>query len=648
MEKKILKFSLLSLFFIFYSSASFSEEQIPTDVFGSPPLISNVQISPSGEKIAVFATLENGDSAILVRDLTKNEPYKRIASSDNKSLKLTSFSWFDNEIILARAWLAQDIFNTKTDYYRLLRVNVDGSGFEPLFKKRHFKDLPLRWEAGNQTQIIDMLPDDDENILVQLRMSNARSPDVVKLNIRKNSVKTVKKGVAGVGSWMTDEDGRVRIGRTYDRDTSTGSIIFQREGSTKWRTVWEYSSFSEDAISVLGFGEAPNKVWYEAYKDGRVAVFSADISKQNIEPELVYSHPKRDVETYLRYRKDKKDPIGIGFRDENFHHVTWDKETSDFEKSIYELFPDKEVYFLGTSDDRNRYLIFAENSSTPGSFYLGDKKLGTLDLVANSYPALANKVLPAKKELFYKARDGLDIEAFLTLPEGKDKNLPTIIFPHGGPIAADDEKGFDYWTSFFANRGYAVVQMNFRGSTGYGFDFMKAGLGQWGGQMQEDVEDATYWAINEGIADPNRICIVGGSYGGYAALMGAATSDLYQCAVSFAGVSDLLLLLDGGRRYGGEETLRIMLGDKSRTELKEISPVNLADQIKIPVLLVQGEDDSRVLLKHGEDMRDAMKEAGVDYIYIQQEDSDHFLTLKKNRLQFFKETEKFLKKHIGN
>ena len=301
-----------------------------------------------------------------------------------------------------------------------------------------------------------------------------------------------------------------------------------------------------------------------------------------------------------------------------------------------------------TSDDRNRYIIFAENSSTPGSFYLGDKKLGTLNEIAHSYPALANVELPPKKAFFYKARDGLDIEAFLTLPEGKNKNLPTIIFPHGGPIAADGEKGFDYWTSFFANRGYAVVQMNFRGSTGYGYDFMKAGLGQWGGQMQEDVEDATYWAIKEGIADPDRICIVGGSYGGYAALMGAATSDLYKCSVSFAGVSDLLYLLDGSRRYGGEEGLRILLGDKSRSELKEISPVNLADQIKIPVLLVQGDDDSRVLLKHGEAMRDAMEETGVDYIYIQQEDSDHFLTLKKNRLQFFEETEKFLQKHIGN
>ena len=139
-----------------------------------------------------------------------------------------------------------------------------------------------------------------------------------------------------------------------------------------------------------------------------------------------------------------------------------------------------------------------------------------------------------------------------------------------------------------------------------------------------------------------------GSYGGYAALMGAATSNLYKCSVSFAGVTDLLYLLDESRRYGGEETLRIMLGDKSRAELKETSPVNLADQIEIPVLLVQGDDDSRVLLKHGQSMRDALEEARVEHIYIEQEDSDHFLTLKRNRLEFFKETEKFLEKYIGS
>ena len=645
MQKKLISLAFLSLFLIFNEFA-YSEEQIPTEVFGSPPLISTVKISPNGEKIAMYATLQNGESAILVRDLTENKPLKPIATSDNKTLKLLGFSWFSDDIILARAWLASDFYGTKLDNTRLLRVNVDGTGFEPLFKKRHFKDLP--WQPPQQTGIIDWLEDDKDHILVQIPMSNMRSPDVVKVNVKKNTIKIVKKGVAGTRSWMTDEYGEVRIGRTYDRDRSAGTIIFKDSGSTKWRTVWKFKTLGEDSVGVLGFGKDPNKVWFEAYKDGRIAVFSADISKQNFEPELVYSHPKRDVESSLRYKEGSKDPIGISFRDENYHLITWDEEQAEFEKRIYELFPDQDVYFGTTSKDENRYIIFVENSSTPGSFYIGDKKLGTLDLITHSYPALANKVLPAKETISYKARDGLDIEAFLTLPEGRDKDLPTIIFPHGGPIAADGAKGFDYWTSFFANRGYAVVQMNFRGSTGYGYDFMKAGLGQWGGQMQEDVEDATKWAIEKGIADPERICIVGGSYGGYAALMGAATSNLYKCSVSFAGVSDLLYLLDDSRRYGGEETLRIMLGNKSRQELKDTSPVNLADKIKIPVLLVQGDDDSRVLLKHGQKMRDAMEEAGVNYKYIEQENSDHFLTLKRNRLQFFQETEKFLKNHIGN
>ena len=468
MEKKFLSLSLLSLLFIF-SGVTYTQEQIPTDVFGSPPLIGTVKISPSGEKIAMYATLQNGDSAILVRDLTKSgSPLRPIATSDNRTLKLLGFNWFNDDIILANAWLAADFYGTKLDNTRLLRVNVDGTGFEPLFRKRHFKDLP--WQPPQQTGIIDWLEDDDDHVLVSVRVSNMRSPDVVKLNVKKNTIKIIKKGVAGTGGWMTDEYGEVRIGSNYDRLRSEGSIIFKDHGSTKWRTIWKYKTLSEDSVSVLGFGEEPNKVWFEAYKDGRIAIFSADISKQNFEPELVYSHPERDVEIYLRYKDGSKDPIGISFRDENYHMITWDKDEAEFEKNIYELFPDQDVYFGTSSKDENRYIIFVENSSTPGSFYLGDKKLGTLDLVAHSYPALANSVLPSKEAIVYQARDGLDIEAFLTLPEGKDKNLPTIIFPHGGPIAADGEKGFDYWTSFFANRGYAVVQMNFRGSTGYGYD----------------------------------------------------------------------------------------------------------------------------------------------------------------------------------
>ena len=647
MKYKYSPYFLLSCMILFFTEVSVSEEQIPTDVFGSPPLIADVKISPSGEKIAVDATLGNGDSAILVRDLSKNDPLRPIVSSDNKTLKLTGFSWFNEETILSRAWFAADYYSTKIDLTRLVKINVDGSGFKTLFKKRHFKELPDNFPQ--RSSIIDYLLNDDDHILVQIRTSNYRYPDVVKLNIDKNSIQMVQKAKTHVRSWMTDEEGRVRVGNKYERDQEISSaILFKDLNTNKFRTIWEFANLSEDSKAILGFGENPNKVWFEAYEDGRLAVFSTDLSKQSIEPTLVYSHPKRDVDTRLRYKKGKKDPIGLYFRDENYHLVTWDEKEAKFEKSIYKLFPGKEIYFLSSSKNGNRYILFVEDTSTPGSFYMGDRKKGTLELIADSYPALVNVELPQKEAVNYQARDGLEIEAFLTLPKGKKKNLPTIIFPHGGPIAADGAEGFDYWTSFFANRGYAVLQMNFRGSTGYGYDFMKAGLGQWGGQMQDDIEDATKWAIDQGIADSKRICIVGGSYGGYAALMGAATSDLYQCAVSFAGVSDLLYLLDESRRYGGEEVLRIMLGDKSRSELSETSPVNLTDQIKVPVLLVQGDDDSRVLLKHGRKMRDAMEDSGVNYIYIEQEDSDHFLTLKRNRLQFFKETEKFLKKHIGN
>ena len=355
MEKKLLSISLLSLFFIF-SGITYSQEQIPTDVFGSPPLIGTVKISPNGEKIAMYATLQNGDSAILVRDLTKNEPLRPIATSDNRTLKLLSFNWFNDNIILASAWLAADFYGTKLDNTRLLRVNVDGTGFEPLFRKRHFKDLP--WQPPQQTNIIDWLEDDDDHVLVSVRVSNMRSPDVVKLNVKKNTIKTIKKGVAGTGGWMTDEYGKVRIGSNYDRLRSEGSIIFQEHGSTKWRTIWKYKTLSEDSVSVLGFGEEPNKVWFEAYSDGRIAIFSADISKQNFEPELVYSHPERDVEAYLRYKEGSKDPIGIGFRDENYHMITWDKEEAEFEKNIYELFPDQDVYFGSKSKDENRYINF--------------------------------------------------------------------------------------------------------------------------------------------------------------------------------------------------------------------------------------------------------------------------------------------------
>ena len=225
MEKKFIQYLLVSLIILFFNGISSSENQIPTEVFGSPPLVSSVKISPSGKKLAMYVTLKNGDSAILVRELTKKEPLRPVVTSDNKSLKLLGFNWFNDETILASAWLAEDYYQTKLDNVRLLRVKVDGSGFKPLFKKRHFKDMPF---IPPQQSIIDYLSDDDEHVLVRVRTSSYRYPDVVKLNVDKNSIDILQKAKTQVVSWMTDQEGRVRIGRKYDRDAEiSGSIIFK-------------------------------------------------------------------------------------------------------------------------------------------------------------------------------------------------------------------------------------------------------------------------------------------------------------------------------------------------------------------------------------------------------------------------------------
>ena len=180
-----------------------------------------------------------------------------------------------------------------------------------------------------------------------------------------------------MGSWKTDRFGRVRIGRAYNPDKEKeNSVLFYDLQSKKWRTVLEFAEFSEDEINILGFGEDANEVWFLAYEDGRKAVFRADFSHNDLQPKLVFADPLRDVQGGLRYKKGSKDPIGIYFWDENNRLITWDKESFEFEKSVYDRFPDKEVYFISESKDGNRYVIFVENSSTPGVFYLGDKTLG--------------------------------------------------------------------------------------------------------------------------------------------------------------------------------------------------------------------------------------------------------------------------------
>jgi dipeptidyl aminopeptidase/acylaminoacyl peptidase len=245
----------------------------------------------------------------------------------------------------------------------------------------------------------------------------------------------------------------------------------------------------------------------------------------------------------------------------------------------------------------------------------------------------------------YKARDGLEIEAFLTLPKGRpEKKLPTLMFPHGGPIARDSE-AFDYWSQFFASKGYAVLQMNFRGSAGQGYSHMKAGLQKWGKEMQDDIEDGARYLIDQGIADPAKIAIVGASYGGYAALMGTVrTPDFYKCAISFAGVSDVYELVRDSRAFWLNYNVVDEQIGRDRKHLEEISPINYVDKIKVPILLIHGESDRQVKPFHSEEMHKKLQKAGKPVEFVSLPDEDHYLSMERNRIDTFKAMDRFLDK----
>jgi dipeptidyl aminopeptidase/acylaminoacyl peptidase len=320
---------------------------------------------------------------------------------------------------------------------------------------------------------------------------------------------------------------------------------------------------------------------------------------------------------------------------------------------LQRAFPGRHVHVYGWSADGTKTLASVETPSSPPIYYVVDFSTHRADIAGEEYPALAGVPLAQVKEISYKARDGTSIPGYLTLPATKTAELiPLVVFPHGGPQSRDYLE-FNWLAQFLASRGYAVLQPQFRGSTGFGDAFREAGYRQWGGLMQDDVTDGVHAMIDQGIADPHRICIVGASYGGYAALAGAAfTPDLYSCAVSIAGVSDLPALmreevpLYEGTISNSMSDWKAHIGGPNDSNLAAKSPINAVKAIKIPILIVYGTGDSVVPTAQSEKMAQALKSAGKSVSVAVLPGEDHWLSRTETRVQVLKELEAFLRLHL--
>lgn len=644
----VLSVSLL----IVYPSAAISE--LRTEDFSQLPDVSRVVLSPDGKRLASTIRINVGETqgvAVQVIDLDTKKN-KIVLFTDNSEFFMNWLSWKDNKTLLAGVFSPSErdtVVNVsrvryKTRDFHLMIIDTEADTVTQPFTRtflRRYNVLP-----SVRDYVVDVLPDDPEHILMQMPgvdIGYWREPIVFKVNIKTQNTSVYHPADTDVGHWISDQQHKIRLGLASDKD-GTQSTKFLDPESGKWLELWPHTIFSEDKVEPLGFDNDPNILFVRAYHQKRLAIFKVNLKDPELKRELVLADPVYDVKGRLIYSPLNKAVIGITSMEQGGTHF-FDKGLQTLQVKIDKAIPGNRNYIYSISDDQQKFLVFSTSSTDSGTYYLGQTNPIKLDAVAYSYKKLVPELLSKTQRIEYKARDGLTIEAYLTTPKNKPaKSLPTLVFPHGGPIARDND-AFDYWTQFFVNKGYAVLQMNFRGSDGQGIELRNAGLKKWGKEMQDDIEDGARKLVADGIADPNAIAIVGASYGGYAALMGVVkTPDFYRCAISVNGVANVFDLVKDNRAFWRSyNVVDEQIGNDNPT-LRAISPVNFADKIKAPVLLVHGTDDRQVEIKHSYQMRDALLKAKKDVTFVELPSEDHYLSNEKNRINTFRAMDAFLDK----
>lgn len=619
-----------------------TSQAIPVEHFSRLPQFENVVLSPDGKHIAFVQNfVKTGDSVLRVFNIKSNKA-ENLLRQDQDKVKVNWFRWVNNRSILISVIFASQRAFTETSETRLLVFDIDDvkAGGRPLFDPKR-TESSYGFVVQKQDNLIDILPEESDYIMVALDSDVHLEPSVFKVNIYNQKQKRIERGKHKIRDWFTDRQSHLRIGYAVDYETGDITYYERKNKRAKWRTIFNYNSIThpEEEIIYAGFDGDPNVLFYKKYHHDKLALFKVNLSTDK--HELVYSDPDYDVDGSLIYSRKKEQVIGVRHSNSSTGRIYFDKSYETFQTSLSKVLPDTHNYISSLSYDENVYVLFSENDSIPGAFYIGNRKEGKLAPLLFNYPELENTSLVDHKLVTYNARDGLEIEGYLSIPKEAKLPLPTIIFPHGGP-GARDYSGFDYWTAFFANHGYVVFRPNFRGSKGFGFQFAQSQIKSWGLQMQDDITDGTNWLISEKIADENKLCIVGASYGGYAALMATVkTPDLFQCSISFAGVSDLNRLVADNKRYANSLFVENQIGD-DKEDLKSRSAAYHVGKIKTPILLVHGEDDRVVDLNQSKKMALELERKSKPFKFVVLKNGDHYLSIQENRHQLFREMAAFL------
>ena len=606
-------------------------KQIPLEDFFKNPEKSSYQISPDGSFYSFMAPYKNRMNIFIqkIGDSTATQ------LTFEEARDIAGYFWPNNEQII---FLKDEGGN---ENFHLFGVNIDGSN--PI----SFTDFD-----GVRAQIIDDLPDQKDFVVIGLNKRNKQVFDPYRLNLKTGEISMLAKNPGNIQGWMFDHDGKLRIA-TAIVDGVNQSILYRENEEDEFKT-----------IITTNFKEGFNPQFFTF--DNKNIIGSSNLGRDK--SIIVEFDPITAKEVRVLYANDDYDVNGVGYSRKRkvitaAYFESWKSERHYFDstsKAIFEKIQSQlsgyEIGITAINKDENIIILRTYSDKSLGSYYIYNSDDDKMEKIVDVSPWINENEMSNQLPIDYQSRDGLKINGYLTLPKGYNmenaKNLPVVINPHGGPWARDSW-GFNPEIQFLANRGYAVLQMNFRGSTGYGRKFFEASFKKWGREMQDDITDGTQWLIDKGIADSSRIAIYGGSYGGYATLMGLVKEpQMYAAGVDYVGVSNMFTFMKTIPPYWEPmlEMMYEMVGDveKDSAMLREVSPVFHVDKIKAPLFIAQGKNDPRVNVDESDQMVKAMRNKGIKVEYLVKNNEGHGFRNEENRFDFYRAMEKFLNTHLSN
>jgi dipeptidyl aminopeptidase/acylaminoacyl peptidase len=623
----------------------------PVEAFGTLPEVSEPSLSPDGKHLATINVYQGRPIAVI--HTLEPTGVKPVGLPYAEGF-IVGVKWANNDRLLITVNLNKRVWGDNMNpWFRTVSVDSKGQNGVTLFSNKG----DTRNMNYSASEISDLAPEDPDHVYMPLfddPFGNAPRFTMFRVDVTTGSAERVVSGGLDTQDMIMDGHGHVvaRIDESK-RPLTDHLMLYGADGN--WNEVEKQDATGGNGLGVAGLSEDGTALIMTSTDDktGMLGLVVHNLSDGK-EKDL-FSDPHYDIGAVLT------DPwtgrvVGVSVTADRENDTYFDAKLQAMQQALSARFPGASVHAVDWDLARQKIIVAVDGPRTPSTYYMLDQTTNSVLLLVQTYQHLQERDLGEVKTYPYTARDGLVVPAYLTLPPGKTpKNLPVVIFPHGGPMARD-EMQFDWMAQFMANRGYAVLQPNFRGSSGYGKKYEQAGYGQWGLKMQDDITDGVRKLIADGIADPKRICIVGASYGGYAALAGAAfTPDLYACAAGWAGVYDLRHFLSTrAEDYGRDSTMisswSKFIGDRwdDSDKLDAASPSENASKIKCPVLLMHGAADATVRIDQSEEMDRALRHADKKVTFIKIDDETHYMQASSTRIRVLTELEKFLKENIGN